>query len=425
MFERHLIILLGVFWVGAALATEVLVPTGSDGLSSAIESAQSGDTLILQSGTYQGPVTIDRSLTLRALNRAARPEIVAPAFVIDGAGIEVEIQGIDFATPVTINRAADVKLLENRFLAGVSILATNYKTSQGDGTLSIIGNRLDGGDITGIYSVDAFIAGNTLSEGYITVYVPAWIVGNQIIGRVFDGTEEIAPVYCSGVNGKVRILSNRIVSNAALVSQHSANRAIYVRATEAIIAGNIIQMKGLGHNSYWLSAIHTHSATLAQVVNNVIDGSELSQMYVSSAAIYATGWISGNIIVDFQRKAIESGAGSSVGNNLCFGNGTDCSPTNGNLNADPLFVDRVDYRLNTGDPRSPAIDAGPDFLTTADLDRTRNDIGAYGGPWSIGQYDAQRDPTYAGPLVFPLVEASTGLNAETLNIRALGVARLR
>jgi hypothetical protein len=61
----------------------------------------------------------------------------------------------------------------------------------------------------------------------------------------------------------------------------------------------------------------------------------------------------------------------------------------------------------------------------ADLDRTRNDIGAYGGPWSIGQYDAQRDPSYFGPYVYPLFNANASFVNGQMQIRAIGVARLR
>ncbi len=57
--------------------------------------------------------------------------------------------------------------------------------------------------------------------------------------------------------------------------------------------------------------------------------------------------------------------------------------TNDNLQEDPLFVDpgAGDWTLGSG---SPGVDAGPDASGYADVDGSRNDIGVYGGPFSIG-----------------------------------------
>ena len=52
---------------------------------------------------------------------------------------------------------------------------------------------------------------------------------------------------------------------------------------------------------------------------------------------------------------------------------------NGNLSADPLFVnpEEGDFRLS---PESPCINAGHPAAIYNDSDGTRNDMGAYGGP---------------------------------------------
>ena len=108
--------------------------------------------------------------------------------------------------------------------------------------------------------------------------------------------------------------------------------------------------------------------------------------------------------------------------NLCWNNSGTCPTGDGNLDADPQFVDLVDYALGPG---SPAIDAGPTDFNLADLDRSRNDMGAHGGPWSIGQYDAQRDPGSFAPYVYPLLNVDSMLSGGVLEYRTLGVARLR
>jgi hypothetical protein len=62
-----------------------------------------------------------------------------------------------------------------------------------------------------------------------------------------------------------------------------------------------------------------------------------------------------------------------------YGNWTDMTGTNGNLAADPLFVDAAggNFQLMS---RSSSIDAGDPDAAYNDTDGTRNDQGAYGGP---------------------------------------------
>ncbi len=55
---------------------------------------------------------------------------------------------------------------------------------------------------------------------------------------------------------------------------------------------------------------------------------------------------------------------SNVSYNDCYNNVGDCGNTDGNINAEPDFVDTIDYELSAGS--SPAIDTGPanEHLTT-------------------------------------------------------------
>ncbi len=48
----------------SAWAADIKVAPGSDGLRRAVSSAQAGDRLILASGVHQGPVVLDKALTL-------------------------------------------------------------------------------------------------------------------------------------------------------------------------------------------------------------------------------------------------------------------------------------------------------------------------------------------------------------------------
>jgi hypothetical protein len=136
--------------------------------------------------------------------------------------------------------------------------------------------------------------------------------------------------------------------------------------------------------------------------------------------------VSGNIVIDYAGSTaipIEVTTPNPVVTyNLCFNNSGNCPAGEGNLDADPRFVDLVSYQLASD---SPAIDAGPPDYARADLDRTRNDMGPHGGPWSIGQYDAQRDPYNFAPYVYPLFKADSTFGGGVLELQALGVAKLR
>lgn len=402
-----IIVLIG-FASASAWSAEVAVPPGDGTLAAAVAAANNGDILVLDNGDYIGNVVINKSLTLRANSRSTQAT-VAGSFRIDGAGIDVTVQGLIFATAANVDRAGAVKLLENTFASG-GIDVSGYDTNEGDGSLAIIGNHLTpNNNIVNVRSQNAYIAGNILDRGYITVYTSAWIVGNEI---TYSSNAIYSP---SGGVGSLQIIANRVTTDAS-----GAAINISSGAALALIAGNVVRfINNTGGNRY---GILTSGNTFATIINNVIDGQNTSGFTNSRGISVSSGRVAGNIIYKFLATALQAGAGVTVENNLCFDNATDCGTANGNLADDPLFVDTVDYRLGAG---SPAIDAGPPDLGLADLDRTRNDIGAHGGPWSIGQYDVQRDPDNLAPYVFPLFKADSSFVGSNLEIRALGVARLR
>jgi hypothetical protein len=58
-------------------------------------------------------------------------------------------------------------------------------------------------------------------------------------------------------------------------------------------------------------------------------------------------------------------------------NDSDAIFGNGNISGDPLFTDETEFRLNSS---SPCINAGNPDIQYNDIDGSRNDVGAYGGP---------------------------------------------
>ena len=60
----------GLPFLGQLSAAGIAVPAGNGTLAAAIASAADGDTLVLGEGAFQGGATINKSLTLRPVNRA-------------------------------------------------------------------------------------------------------------------------------------------------------------------------------------------------------------------------------------------------------------------------------------------------------------------------------------------------------------------
>lgn len=418
MKKPLLISLFSLFATCSTYAAETVVNSGVGALSAAVADAADGDTLILQDGDYTGAVTINKSLTLRSMSRGAMVYIGGGTFVVEGEGIKVTLQGLSFNTHITVNQADDVRILENQLLAGHDLIVSGYKSSEGDGKLAVIGNQFSAGSIISwIRSDNAYIAGNHFVAGSIHADAGSiWIVGNEV--NVNNGT--LIGIELNGTSGEAKVIANRVTINKS--SRYDNFRAINTSHPLALISGNIVSLTNtynVNNNGYISAVIATGQA---QVVNNTINYNSVYYPTTSWAIHAVSGLISGNIVNHFPSRSLGTSTGI-IKNNLCFSTGGYCGTTaNDNLTADPKFTNLIDFKLDEG---SPAINTGNASPFYADLDRTRNDMGAYGGPWSIEQYDVQRKAEYFGPYVYPLFKANASISDGFMNIRALGVARLR
>lgn len=395
--------------VSGGWAAEISVAPGQDTLSAAVRAAANGDTLVLQGGSFTGEVTVNKSLTIRPASRATYALVYGPVNIA-GPGITVTLQGLKFSGSVVLNQAAAIRLLENEWVSG-NMNGDGYRSSEGDGTLTIVGNRFASGSDIFIQTDGAYIAGNVLLGGRIWTEAYVWIVGNQVYGS-YSGIDANGP--------KALILANR------LRCDHFASRCISAGAVFNLVAGNVVELKDTGSTPDEQIGIYVGGSE-ATVLNNVVRGLP-SYDTRSGAGISVdarSARVAGNIVLDWSSSDTPIDVSSpiaTVTNNLCYNNSGGCPTGGGNLNANPLFVDLTDYALGVG---SPAINAGPADDGLADLNRTRNDMGVHGGPWSIDQYDAQRAPDNYTPFVYPLFKVGSGLSGGLMDIQALGVARLR
>jgi hypothetical protein len=230
-----------------AWSKETNVPPGVNTLSDAIAAASDRDTLILGWGGYGGgsaDITVNKSLTIRSVNRTTESVIASNSFVIQGAGISVVLQGIRFSiSNFSINQAAEVKILENTFTN--TIYLDSYRTTEGDGSLFIIGNHFLSGAINSIRSDNAYIAGNILEDGYIGSWVPVWIVGNDVRLSSMTCGDAIG-VYQA--QGSVQVIANRVTNNRNNSCGSNYSSGIHVNGSLALVAGNIVR---LNCNNVW------------------------------------------------------------------------------------------------------------------------------------------------------------------------------
>jgi nitrous oxidase accessory protein len=141
--------LLGLACLSASGATFTVLP-GAGSIAGAIERAKRGDTLVLAPGKHQGPVTVDRSITI----------VGEAGSVIDGGGR---------GTVITVAAPHVV-------LRGLTVINSGEKLASEDSGIFV---TVDGDD--------AIIEGNRLEENLIGVYLKgpenAVVRGNTIIGR--------------------------------------------------------------------------------------------------------------------------------------------------------------------------------------------------------------------------------------------------
>jgi hypothetical protein len=422
-----------------AQAVETVVTPGVGTLEAAIAAATDGDVLLLQTGTYSKSGTacahlvVDKSITIRAVSKAANPIIESIASGGCSLGLQVAagksatIQGVQLDDGYfSCDNAASVRLLEN------VLNVTNATTAVfncGADELVMVGNTVvtvlgQPRSIGNVFVTDIYFAGNTIVNGYVDMRgANLWVVGNRI-----DYDNDGIALLDLDASSKASVIGNRLSTPAGkpFDDQSGIWTAIRVTSGDSMIASNIITpvLTTLGTPPNVLAILKQTTGGSVQVLNNVYYRTDALTGTTAAIAVNGPGLVAGNIIVGHTSSNTSTidAPSAPITNNICFNNTTDCGTADGNLTADPQFVDTVDFELG---PASPGIDAGPVEYQYADLDRTRNDIGAYGGPWELGQYDAQRNSSLIAPYVYPLFDTNSAVYDGKIHVRSLGVARLR
>ena len=187
------------------------------------------------------------------------------------------------------------------------------------------------------------------------------ITGNTLIGtlNVNNASSVIRnnkfitiPTGEVGIN--LNNASNTSISNNIVVDSSSFGTGISITNSSNIIAtNNTILSHGKGI---------TEKGSTASFYNNIVSGNNDFGIQVSNSSQIDYNDVWGNYF---------NYSGSAPGEN--------------DISQNPLFVDSVkgNFRLSS---LSPCINAGNPDIKYNDLDGTRNDIGAYGGPYADSSY---------------------------------------
>jgi len=332
-----------------------------DTIQEGIDNGSWGDTVFVSSGEYTEPIIMKDGIYLRGAG-ALITTIIGSMIEYAVYFYEVEYGEISGFTiiapenyyPLISCRSSSPTITRNRikipFPAGMSALDCIKNSNP-----IIEANSFINADIW-VYLSSPIIKNNNFSgatDAAITCLESSPIIlGNKIISSAIYFKESNATIMNNRFLGRtgisIRTDSNvKIANNIIGVSGDDGNGISIRNSSDVMIINNTINTDNQGLNEEGSSAI---------VMNNIITGNNTFGVHISNSSTLSYNNIWGNI-----------------------NNYYDCSPGDSDISEDPLFMDESsgDYHLTPG---SPCIDAGNPDPQYNDLDGSRNDMGAYGGP---------------------------------------------
>jgi len=332
-------------FAGHASGATLYVPNNYLTIQEAIDASNPGDTVIVASGVYRlysGNITIaKKSITLKSGYGAKKT-------IIEGRGDSSVISFVDDCHSVidgfTITSAKD---MDTKALKGGGIYCSASSSPTIINNIITENNAVFGGGIYCGPSSSPSIRDNIISRNSTVKF------GGGIFS--FMASPDIA--------------NNRIVENEA----SNAGGGISCSRDSASITNNII-WKNKAKTGGGISCDRSSCAIISNTITGNVAG------YGGGLFFHQGSVRIINTIFWENSDDLYSGwfSPSSRPDHSDIGDG-DFRGVNGNLSADPLFMDPVngDFRLG---PDSPCIDAGNPDPIYDDPDGSRNDMGAYGGP---------------------------------------------
>lgn len=438
-----------------SMAADIYVEPGTGTLTTAINNAQSGDTLILTTGSYisaNDQVIFSKPLTVRA--ESAETDAVVRASILTHSSLTepleyLRFQGIRITPPHWCFGAYGTKISVAK-LELLEVKASCYDLGlYATEEVTVIGSELASIDSgLQVTTAKANIFGNKLNFGH-GVNITA--KDTDFIGNEVTTFEAMANIFQHSGSGNQLIAANRFnyrltrtLTYNYIPADISSNQFSLLYSSAArnnpiVFKNNVFKIDLTNFNGFATSEVNPGIEDLYRIMvsyyhdenhyfyNNIFDMSGLTIVQPGSLLDdpgpmfdKTVGAFENNIVANYNETIFDEINAENVKYNLGFNNAGQFDTNNVNLNSNPLF--NSDYSLATG---SPAINKGSPKLYFSDIDRTRNDIGAYGGSWNIAQYDAQRADGAQGPFIYPTIEAQQGVANGELKVKFVSYPRLK
>jgi hypothetical protein len=334
----------------------------------ALAAAAPGDRIFVSPyGDYTENLTIFQDVTLASAVAGTNFSVVGTLTVQGAPNMDVRIIGGEFSGSITcttggtgLNSKADVYITESNFS---SLTAQDFIRMHllfcnlGGASVSIKHGEVRGNTDLGYLSIPdgpnagvgdtLFIVGNTLRENsYLN-----WTNDDNYFYIANNRIYSASTSYCFYMTKHhfSSVVNNNLINNYFRNSSAGSSYATPVRSTST---GNISNV--YLYNNILENGSNSSSSYARCFFAN--GGSGSMQLYYN----YCKGWSNGNTT-----------GGTKVVGNFSL-----------NYNAAELTVD-ADGRCNDA---TYCVDKGSTALQYYDIDMTRNDIGTYGGPYSIDNY---------------------------------------
>lgn len=432
-----------IFCITSAFAQSVLVVDQYGGgqyitINAALTAAVAGDTIKVMPGLYQEQITLSKKVHFLAMDSTAILDYQTNyTFYFNTGSNGSSLQGFNIRKPLTAaSGVKDILIASNKFDSTTVTLAL------GAGSAYFMNNLLRNSTMNASNSSEKIVIfNNEFVHTSSTATVLTVSGGNVIVSNNEfwgGGTAINAGNYCNLIAnniynsastgfvfshvGNLKIISNKIINSGQQGIYGIYNSGSVGNYNNVILANNLVKSGATTAGIYFVgtSAPQYNRTLNATITNNLI--------YGTGRGVYITNYWSSSTLFEIKNNILSNNTYEAVYTNYAimttdfnctFSNGTNTLTGVGNLlSTNPLFVNATsdDFTLQSG---SPCINTGSPVPQNYDLDRTRNDMGIYGGSYNWDNMHSGAQNSKVLELLLSPVATAQG---NTITITGSGVA---